>query len=325
MVAITTPLVTNSGVNDIFITEDRYALMTTGSGVDVLDLFCGQVISSGTLPDTLCITADPTSTFGQVYVGTAASGIYSMKYNNVRIVDGDFTDSLIQRYNQDSVLGLTGDQVNDLCALPDRLMASTSGGVDFITTALATDGEVIEELRAYRTQVSGVSGCYMTVAGEGYWSVNSSGIEANYDLFSTSGTGIINVDFAYTTASVPALPSSGVNDFVVEEDTRNLLGIATISGDLIIQEEQGAESTALAKTLFPATNVISIDFSDPVVFSGGLAYVALEGAVSIVGMSDSAISGTHYADADILLGQTNSGDQSLVSGTNTIIRTTSVA
>ncbi len=326
MVAITAPLVTNSGVNDIFIAEDRYAIMTTGSGVDVLDLFCGLVISSGTLPsETRCVTAEPTSTFGQVYIGTTTSGIFSMKYKNVRIVGSDFSDVLIQRYNQDSGPGLTGDQVNDLHAIPDRLLVSTSGGVDFFTTALSPLGEVIEDLRASRTLVSGSTSCYLTTAGEGYWSVNSSGIEANYDLFPTSGTGIINVDFVYTEGSNPPLPSSGVNDFVVEENTPNLLGIATIEGDLIVQEDQGSEDTELTKTLFAATNVVSVDFSNTVAFSGGLAYVAFSGSVFTVGLVDNTTSGTHFSGADILLGQIDTGDQALVTGTNTIIRTTSVA
>lgn len=325
MVTITAPLTTNSGVNDVFITEDRYALMTTGSGIDVLDLFCGQVISSGTLPsETLCVTADSSVTFGEVYIGTTTSGIFSMAYKNIRRPGLDFSDLLVQRYNQDSGLGLTGNQVNDLDTLSDRLLVSTSGGVDFFTTVSAGFAHK-EEFRAFRTLVSGSQDCIMTVAGEGYWSVNSSGIEVNYDLFSTSGTGIINIDFVYTSSSNPSLPSSGVNDFVVDENTRNLLGIATISGGFIVQEEQGAESTSIVKTLFPDTNVVSLDFSDPVSFFGGLAYVAFEESLSTVGLVDNAVSGTHFVDADILLGQINTGDQSLVTGTNTIIRTTSLA
>lgn len=42
MVIITTPLSTASGVNDVFIAEDRYAILATTAGVEIVDLFIGS-------------------------------------------------------------------------------------------------------------------------------------------------------------------------------------------------------------------------------------------------------------------------------------------
>jgi hypothetical protein len=314
MVTITTPLTTASGVNDVFIAEDRYAVLATTLGVEIVDLLAGSVISSGTLPsEPLCVAADYVTATGNLYVGTTSSGIFTVRWHPLREPGLDFSGSLVQRFTTTSTPPISSNQVQDLSALPMRLLISTGSGLDFLTS---------ENLRATRALVSGSEDCQMTEAGEAYWTVVNSGVEANYDLFPSSGTGIINVDFEYNaTSSDPLLPHNIVNDIAVVPNP-NLLGFATNLGAFIVEEQQFAEATSQTLTLFPESEpAVSVDFSEEATFSGGVVYVATSGSVQIFGLVDTAISGTHFHD----LSRDNTRGQTLVTGTVTVVRTTSVA
>ena len=166
----------------------------------------------------------------------------------------------------------------------------------------------------------------MTDAGEAYWTVVNSGIEANYDLFPTSGTGIINVDFEYSTASSPALPHGAVEDISVVAGTPNLLGFATPLGAFIVEEQQFSEASSSTLTLFPKVEpVVSVDFSKDATFAAGTVYVAADGAVRVFGLADATLSGSHLHTVIDPFDEDNARDQALVTGTVTVVRTTGVA
>ncbi len=315
MVTITTPLTTASGVNDVFIAEDRYAVVATTAGVEILDLFEGISISSGTLgSEPLSVVAEFTTVSGNLYVGTTSSGVYAVQWKPLREPGRDFTGELVQLFTTSTSPPVSDNKINDLSALPGRLLISTGAGIDFIT---------LEGLVATRLLVSGSEDCQMTSVGEAYWTVVNSGVEANYDLFPTSGTGIINVDFEYNaTDSVPQLPSPVVNDLSVVPDTVNLLGFATDLGALIVEEQQFAENTSQTFIFAPdSVPTVSIDFSKQASFTEGTAYIATSGVVRVLGLSDSVVSGTHFND-DVFR---STRDQTLVTGTVTVIRTTNLA
>jgi len=315
MVVITTPLITATGVQDVFIAEDRYAVVATCSGVEVIDLFCGAVISFGRLGgEPISVVVEAITTSGNLYVGTTSSGIYSARWKPLREPGRDFTGELVQAFTTSTTPAISDNRVNDLSAQPGRLLISTGAGVDFIT---------FEDLLATRSIASGSDGCQITAGGEGYWTVGASGVEANYDLFPTSGTGIINVDFEYNaTSSVPLLPNKNVSDIAVVEDSPNLLGFATEGGAFIVEEQQFAEATSQTLTLFPDSNpVISVDFSKEATFNSGTVYVAASGSVQVFGLVDATVSGAHFNTSFI----TNTRDQALVTGTVNVVRTTSVA
>ena len=315
MVIITAPLVTATGIQDVFIAEDRYAVVATCSGVEVVDLFCGAVISSGRLGgEPLCVVAESESASGNLYVGTTSSGIYSTRWKTLRAPGLDFTGELVQVFTPSTTPAISANRVNDLSAQPGRLLISTASGVDFIT---------FENLLATRPLVSGSDGCQMTTVGEGYWTVGTSGVEANYDLFPASGTGIINVDFEYNaTSSDPLLPNHNVSDIAAVENSPNLLGFATDGGAFIIEEQQFAEATSQTLTLFPSSNpIISVDFSKEATFNSGTVYIAASGSVQVFGLVDATVSGVHFNNVNA----TSTRDQALVTGTITVVRTTEVA
>jgi len=315
MVVITTPLITATGVQDVFIAEDRYAAVATCSGVEIIDLFCGAVISHGFLGgEPLSVVVEAATTSGNLYVGTTTSGIYSAQWKPLREPGRDFTGELVQTFTTSTSPAISDNRVNDLSAQPGRLLISTGAGIDFIT---------LEGLLATRSLASGSDSCQMTEGGEGYWTVAGSGVEVIYDLFPTSGTGIISIDFEYNaTSSVPLLPSKDVNDIAVVEASPNLLGFATDGGAFIVEEQQFAEATSQTLTLFPDSNpVVSVDFSKEATFNSGTIYVAASGSVQVFGLVDATSSGSHFNTAFV----TNTRDQALVTGTANVVRTTSVA
>ena len=320
--AITTPLVTNSGVRDVFIVEDRFALLATGSGVDVVDLHEGRVISWGFIfgTEVSSVAATPTVT-GNLYVGTTTQGVYTAPWSKVRTFGANFSNQLQQTFTTSSTPSISANQVNDLdvVASPYRLLVSTASGVDFITA---------DHLGATRPLESGSLRCQITSVGEGYWTVVNSGVEASYDLNSASGTGIIVVDFEYNaTASNPLLPSHVVSDLTVLEGSPNLLNFATTAGDLVVEEQQGSEATSQTKTLL-AGDVVSAEFSQDATFdTSGMKYAATVEAVSVVDVTNDTISGTHYWEISPAekFTKENTRDQALVTGTITVLRTTSVA
>jgi len=160
--------------------------------------------------------------------------------------------------------------------------------------------------------------------------VVNSGVEANYDLISATGTGIIGIDAKYdSTVNGPLLPYNVVNEVRVSEGTPNILNVATASGDFMIEEVQGAEASARSRRLTTGLNVVSTDFSPGATFDNGGKYTTTTGIVTIYGISGGTVtvSGTHHQD--ISLGESftkeNTRDQAVITGTNTVIRTTSIA
>jgi len=235
----------------------------------------------------------------------------------------DFTNQIEQTYTTTSTLAISDNQINDLAVQPMRLLISTALGVDFISKP-STGSQHISS----RTLESGSNSCQLTNVNEGYWTVINSGVEANYDLISTTGIGIINVDFEYNnTNSVPLLPSADVNDIAVVAGTPNLLNFATTSGDFVVEEQQGSEASSQTKTL-SSEDIVSADFSQDATFdSTGTKYVTTTGIVTVFGMVNSTVSGTHHQEislADKFIKE-NTRDQALITGTITTIRTTSVA
>jgi hypothetical protein len=308
---ITTQLITGSGVKDVFVAENRYALVTTSGGVEVIDLFKGRVISSGTLPsEPVCIATPGPSNFGRLYVGTTTGGIYDMLYTRVRNVDSDFSGYLVQRFTTVSTPPISDNQINDLDARTGRLLVGTNTGVDFI----ADDVEY-----ATRPLSGGSKAVRLTTSG-GYWTTESGtfdgAVEVNYDLLSTTGTNIIDVDFEYTALSTPALPVEPPLDLTVSEVAGQLItvGVATSGGPLVFEEVPGNEAAASNKVLGPAP-VIGVDFKPGAYYTSGCLYTATTGVVQVFDLSVDETTAFHTPE---------SGTRGIVvvTGINTVIRTT---
>jgi hypothetical protein len=319
--------VTGSGIQDVFIAEDRFAILATQSGVDIVDLLCGAVISSAIVAETevLSVAAEYTTSTGCLYIGTSTSGILATRWKPIRAPGTDFTTKIEQLYTTTSTLALTDNRINDLDVLPYRLLISTAAGIDFISFPPTEPANI-----ASRNLISGSNSCQMTEAGEGYWTVVNSGVEANYDLLSTTGVGIINIDAEYNnTANGPLLPHNIVNEVRVSPGIPNILNIATASGDFMIEEVQGSEPTADSRRLTQGLDVVSTDFVQGTTFDNGGKYTTTTGIVTIYGVSGAAVtvSGTHHQDISLAekFIKENTRDQALITGTNTVIRTTSIA
>lgn len=309
------PLTTASGVRDVYIAEERFCLVSTSGGIDCIDLFKGVVISSGTLPsEPVSVAVDWQKAgnippFGRLYVGTATSGIFDMNYVKVREEGSDFTDELVQRFTTASTPPISDNRIRDLDALPGRLLIGTGAGVDFIYehTEFAT-----------RSLVSGTGAVRLTEAGGGYWATASGvfegEVEVNYDLLSTTGTSIINVDFEYSNSSNPALPAEPPFDITVSESDGQLpaIGVATSGGAFVFEEEQGNETAARNKIL-SGESFVSVDFGPDSYFDGGCLNAATEEYLRVFTLGTNSVFGTHTQVG-------GDRDQSVVTGTITIVR-----
>lgn len=312
---ITTPLV-GSGIKDFYITEgNRFVYVVTSGGVDVIELIntCA-IVASGILPnEPTCIAVDFQSARGQLYIGTKDGGIFAMNYGAAR--KGDFTDELVQRFTTTTSPPVSDNQINDLDTLPGRLLIGTGAGVDFISN---------ETEFSTRSLISGSLDVHLTTGGAGYWTTISGdrgSVETNYDLLSTTGTSIIGIDFEYSSISDPSLPAEPPVDIAISELSGNLpvLAFATPSGVLITEETQFSEDTARRKTIL-SEEVSSVDFADDSAFNIGTVYVLVTGTVGlqIFDLGTDIIIATHPQKGTATRGQF------VASGTNTLIRTTSI-
>lgn len=314
ILAIHTHLSISNDVKDVFIAADRYAIVVTSGGtnfggVEIVDLYTQTPISSGIVPDPPISVAAEASISGSVFIGTVASGVMTVPYYTA-INHPNFTPYLQQRFTTTTTPPITSNTVRDIATQTNRVFFSTAAGVDFITHY---------HLRAFRLLAPGSDACQVTTTGAAYWTVTNSGVEVNYDLFPTSGTGIINVDFEYnTTDSFPRLPSNIVNDISVNQGIPNTLAFATSVGDLIIQEVPGAEFSSSVKILASGTNKVSSDLSEDAVFNDNFLYSAEEERVDVYDLENNTTSGTHTSAI-------GTRGQVLLSGTISVIRTTSVA
>ncbi len=314
--AITFQPVTGTGIQDVFIAEDRFAILATVSGVDIVDLQCGAVVSSAIISNTevLSVAADFTTATGCLYIGTSTSGVLATRWKATRAPGRDFTGKIEQIYTTTSTLAITDNRINDQDALPFRLLISTGSGVDFISTPAQGAQHI-----ASRTFISGSNSCQMTAGNDGYWTVINSGVEANYDLISTTGIGIIDVDAEYnTTAHGPLLPHNILNEVRVSEGTPNVLNVATASGDFMIEEERDVNLTGTQRSqrLTLGFDVVSTDFSQGTTFDDGSKYVTTTGIATIFGLvaSNVTVSGTHHQEISLSekFTKENTRDQAVV-------------
>jgi len=294
---ITTPLITGAGTatRDVFIVEERYAVVVTSGGIDVVDLFKGYVISSGTLPSEPITAAVDWRAYplrGKLYVGTVASGIFDMEYIRIRTPGSDFSDQFVQRFTTLTSPPVSDNHIKDLDASPGRLLIGTASGVDFITD---------ESEYATRTVVSGSDSVRLTAAG-GYWTtasgIHEGSVETNYDLLSTTGTNIIDVDFEYSNTSSPALPAEPPFDITLSEVSGQLpaIGVATSGGTFVFEEDQGSESSA-NNTVLTTDPTVSVDFSLGSYYTSGSLYTATSGAVLVFDMSENNVSAIHTSES----------------------------
>jgi hypothetical protein len=331
-----TTALTASGVRDVYIAEERYAIVATSGGIDVVDLLKGYVISSGTLPsEPTTIVADWKNIWGRLYVGTTSSGIFDMKYVLVREEDRDFTDDLVQRFTDSTPIPLSSNQINDLDVLPGRMLIGTGAGIDFLSDeTVYMNFQSPETEYATRPLVSGSKHVALTTAG-GYWTTASGvfegALEVNYDLLSTTGTSIINVDFEYTNSGIPALPSVPPFDISVIEPSGGPLpaiGVATSGGVYVFEEEPGNEAGANNK-LLSADSFISCDFAPDSSFDTGCIYAGIPdgilgtrgadigqnigGAVEVYDLASDSRAAIHNSEQ-------GTRGMTLVTGTMTVLR-----
>ena len=312
---MTVPLTTASGVRDVYIAEERFALVVTSGGIDCVDLFKGQVISSGTLPsEPRSVAVDwekagAVPPFGRLYIGTSTSGIFDMNYVRVREVGSDFTDQFVQRFTTLSNPPVSDNNIKDLDALPGRLLIGTETGVDFIFN---------HKEHATRPLLSGSHSVRLTEVGGGYWltasGVFDGAVEVNYDLLATTGTNIIDVDFEFTTSSTPALPAEPPLDITVSEISGQLpaIAVATSGGAFIFEEVQGNESTTRNKVI-SSESFVSVDFGADSFYDGGCLNAATADLLRVFGLATNSVSGTHTQVG-------GDRDQSVVTGTINIVR-----
>lgn len=329
MVVITTPLTTHSGVRDIFIAENnRFALVLTFSGIEYVNLHRGEVVSSGIIPggfEPLCLAADWTTATGMLYVGTSGGGIFETRYHPARAPGLNFTGSFIQRYSTTSVPPISSNIVFDLDVRPARLLIGTSAGVDFIANSTH---------RSTKALINGTKGVHLTEDEGGYW-ITASSVEVRYDLLSTTGTGIIGIDFEYTATSNPALPSTSPTDISVSEGAVRAIAIATPSGVLLTEEQPFVESTAQRMVFtplnefneVPTPQFKSVDLSKQAEFDSGALYATTTGVLRVYQLSTATLSGTHPQLFSNVYQSTGgvARDQLLVTGTMSIVRTTDIA
>lgn len=335
-----TPLTTvlaASGVRDVYIAEERYAIVATSGGVDVVDLYKGYVISSGTLPsEPTSIVADWQNIWGRMYVGTTSSGVFDMKYVLIREEGRDFTDQFVQRFTTLTSPPVSSNKINDLDVLPGRLLIGTGAGIDFIADeTLYANFESPETEYATRALVSGSRHVQLTTSG-GYWTTASGvfegALQVNYDLLSTTGTSIIEVDFEYTNVSNPALPAVPPLDISIIEPSGGPLpaiGVATSGGVYVFEELPGNEAATNTKLLSPEF-FISVDFAPDSSFNTGCLYAGIpDGSLGSRGgdigqnigeemrvydLSADSVTATHNAEK-------GTRGMTLVTGTMTILRT----
>lgn len=314
VLAIHTHLSISNDVKDVFIAADRYAIVVTSGGedfggVEIVDLFTQNPISSGIVPDPPISVAAEATLSGSIFIGTVASGVLTVPYFTA-INTPNFTSYLQQRFTTTSTPSITSNTVLDLDTQTNRVFISTAAGVDFITHYT---------LRAFRPLAPGSDACQVTATGAAYWTVTNSGVEVNYDLFPTSGTGIINVDFEYNSVdSFPRLPSNTVNDISVVPGVPNLLSFATSVGNLVIQEVPGAEASSPVKILVSGTEIVSTAFSDAAEFADNFLYSAQAEELEVFDLENNSVSGTHTSAV-------GTREQVLLSGTISVVRTTSIA
>jgi hypothetical protein len=318
---ITTSL-TASGVKDVYIAEERYAIVVTSGGLDVVDLYKGYVISSGTLPsEPTTVAVDWQIIRGKLYVGTTNSGIFDMNYVLVREEERDFTGDLVQRFTTSTSPPVSSNEIRDLDVLPGRLLIGTGAGIDFIAD---------ETEYATRTVVSGSSHVHLTTNG-GYWATASGvfegSVEVNYDLLSTTGTSIIDVDYEYSKLSAPPLPTEPPLDIAVSEPTGGqdpVIGVATSGGVFVFEEQPGSEASAPTVLLSPE-NFVSVDFGPESHFNGGCLYAGIPdftknlkdenigGSVRVYDLTNNSVSGTHTS-------QEGTRGMTVVTGTVNLVR-----
>jgi hypothetical protein len=329
MVVITTPLTTHSGVRDIFITENnKFALVLTFSGIEYVNLYTGAVVSSGIVPggfSPLCIAADWTTATGMLYVGTSGGGVFETRYHPARAPGSNFTGSLVQRYSTTTSTPISNNVVYDLDARPGRLLIGTGAGVDFIANG---------NVRSTRALISGTRGVQLTESEGGYW-LTASSVEASYNLLSSTGTGIIGIDFEYTVNSNPALPWTRPTDLSVSEGAIRAIAITTPSGVLLTEERPFIESTAQRSTFIPLNEFNEVpepqfksaDLSQQAEFDQGSLYATTTGVLRVYQLSTATLSGTHPELFSNVFQSTGgiARDQLLVTGTMRIVRTTSLA
>lgn len=307
---ITTPLLIGSGVKDIYVAEERYALVVTAGGVNVVDLFLGEAVSSGTLPsEPSTLAADWTAPQGKLYIGTLTSGIFDMNYVLVQERGSDFSGSLVQRFTTATTPAVSDNQINDLDVISGTLLIGTNAGVDVIVNGTES---------ASRTLVSGSKDVLLNNTGGGYWTtasgVSDGAVEVNYDLLSTTGTSIITVDYEYTSLTTPALPAEPPVDLSSTSRPSSLpsLAVATPGGVLVFEEVPGSEPSAQNKVL-SAEDIISVDFAPGSAYDFGCLNAATETTLRVFDLASNTASGTHTVD-------TGTRGQTLATGTISIVR-----
>jgi len=312
MVTLLAPLATQSGVRDLYISEDRYLFTVTSAGVSIIDLYMSEVISSGIPPGiATCVTVDTSAPVRKFYVGTSGNGIFSGPYNLAIHSSGlEFSSYLTLAFSTGTSPAILSDYINSLSAANGGLLISSSVGVDFITNSL---------LGASRTVTSGSSSCVLTNTGEAYWTVVNSGIETCYNILPSSGTGVIPVSFQYDAlTSVPPLPSNVINDIAVSKTAYNTLGFATGVGGFIVREMQGSEGASLYKSLFSSDNISSVSFSSQAAYDSGRVYLVGAVDMKIFSLSDNTVFETYNSES-------GPRGQTLASGTLSKVRTSSSA
>lgn len=332
---ITTPL-SAADVRDVYIAQERYAIVATPAGIDVVDLYKGYVITSGTLPsEPTTVVADWENIWGKVYVGTTSSGVFDMQYTLIREEGRDLTDQFVQRFTTATPIPLSSNQINDIDVRPGRLLIGTGAGIDFIADETVYMNFVSPETEyATRPLESGSEHVALTEAG-GYWTTESGvfdgALEVNYDLLSTTGTSIIDVDFEYTNSSSPPLPAEPPFDISVVEPAGGSLpaiGVATSGGVYVFEEEPGNEAFANTK-LLSAESFITCDFDPHSAFDSGCLFAGkptgaigtkgtdagqdIGGEVKVFDLANNTVSGTHNAEV-------GTRGITLVTGTTTVLR-----
>lgn len=285
-------LVTSDKVNDLFVSEDRFLLVATSSGIEIVDLFYGNVISSGTLMfEPLSIAADWQSPFGKLYVGTSGGGIFGMNYNAAKELGVDFSSSLSQDFTTTSPIALSSNVINDIDTLPQKLLIGTDSGIDFIYK---------NSLGSQRLIDGGSNQVRLSETGSAYWITasgnNQGAVQVNYDILTTTGTGNLNLDFEYTLLSNPALPTEPPLDISLSKRENKNLALAVVtSGGIFVTEEFPMNESLSPNKILSSESFLAVDFCPNSSFNQGCLNAASLARLTVFDLTNDSVSAVHSA------------------------------
>ena len=208
-------------------TQEPYVYRATSSGVDIYNINTEMRIAAADYTDGInSVWANDT----YLYIATSNSGILWLPVSSVSGTY-DLTNQLsIYR----GYPNITDNDVTYLHGNGNYLCVTTAAGVDNIN--LTTNSGIY-------TTISGANKCHQAADGTFYYIKNKLRVMYNNTSNWTSP------DYTYPSGGI--IPADiTINDIYIADGTPNILLIATSSGVVVIEEQQGNESNSRFKHFY---------------------------------------------------------------------------